>query len=215
MKKCTKCETEKTLEEFHKDKSKKDGRRPSCKACTNKQQNQRNSTKQQKEAKRKYDKQYNKRTNVIERNRLRHKQNYSDQEYVDHRRTYGRKYYSENKEKKLSYAKAYSRQIREAEPACIYQIKNTINNKVYIGQTFRGKLRWKQHIRILKTKKHKNHKLQQDFDKYGQEAFEWSVIKEYPQDREMLMIEEAREIQRRIDDGNDLYNIIISYKEVT
>mgnify|MGYP000238434537 FL=1 len=39
-KKCTKCQEEKSLDQFNKDKTKKDGLRPICKICTGKKQKQ-------------------------------------------------------------------------------------------------------------------------------------------------------------------------------
>lgn len=38
IKKCTKCQEEKSLNDFNKDRTKKDGLRPICKSCTGKQQ---------------------------------------------------------------------------------------------------------------------------------------------------------------------------------
>lgn len=40
IKKCTKCQEEKSLNDFNKDRTKKDGLRPICKSCTSKQQKQ-------------------------------------------------------------------------------------------------------------------------------------------------------------------------------
>lgn len=42
----------------------------------------------------------------------------------------------------------------------IYEIRNTINNKVYIGSSTNIPIRWKQHIEGLIYNCHENYKLQ-------------------------------------------------------
>jgi hypothetical protein len=182
MKKCTKCGIEKLLTEFHKKISNKDGHRRWCKSC------------------------------VSEYCAIRYR---SEPGEKQRQRENSRKWYLKNKDKperkeknRAHYRKWYYKNSEE-EPACIYQILNIINRKVYIGETTRGEQRWKRHLRDLKADRHKNPTLQQDFNEHGEEAFVWSIIKQLPKDKEMLILEEAKEIQRRIDDGNDLYNKII------
>lgn len=58
----------------------------------------------------------------------------------------------------------------------IYQIRNTKNNKVYIGQSKRITYRKSQHRRELKDGKHYNIYLQRSFDKYGEDAFVFEVL---------------------------------------
>jgi len=89
-----------------------------------------------------------------------------------------------------------------------------INNKIYIGETKRGELRWKEHLERLRGNRHKNFKIQQDFNEHGEEVFEWSIIKELPKDKDTLLLEEAREIERRIDRGEDLYNLILTIEQI-
>ena len=59
---------------------------------------------------------------------------------------------------------------------CIYALDNTITGKRYIGQT--QDLGWRKvtHRGKLKNNKHPNSKLQEDWNKYGEKAFEYSVI---------------------------------------
>ena len=75
----------------------------------------------------------------------------------------------------------------------IYKITNTINNKVYIGQTVRNPLlRKEEHFNNLSKGIHHNSHLQHSFDKYG-DVFEFEVIEECPNEnlneREIALIE--------------------------
>ena len=114
------------------------------------------------------------------------------------------KYRAENKEKITKY---YAENKAE-QPNCIYQIKNLENSKVYIGETTMGELRWKRHLADLRGNRHRNKLLQADFDKYGVEAFEWSILKEFEDgDKDNLLLEEARSIDQSIDEDVELYNL--------
>jgi group I intron endonuclease len=54
----------------------------------------------------------------------------------------------------------------------IYKIVNTINGKAYVGQSQNIKKRIAEHFRLLRANKHSNPRLQNAFNKYGEEAFE-------------------------------------------
>ncbi len=76
----------------------------------------------------------------------------------------------------------------------IYKIKNTINNKVYIGQTIRNPLlRKEEHFNNLLKGTHHNSHLQHSFNKYG-DVFEFEIIETCPDDelneREIALIEQ-------------------------
>mgnify|MGYP003667219319 CR=1 FL=1 len=58
MKTCSKCKVEKDISEYHNDKSKKDGKRPSCKVCANNQNRVRTQTEEYKLYKKEYDANY-------------------------------------------------------------------------------------------------------------------------------------------------------------
>ena len=76
------------------------------------------------------------------------------------------KYYQDNKERIMKY-----RAQRTADqPGCVYQIVNCVNNKIYIGETIRGELRWKAHLSTLRGNYHDNVKLQKDFNKFGDQV---------------------------------------------
>lgn len=58
----------------------------------------------------------------------------------------------------------------------IYKIVNTFNNKVYIGSSVDIESRHQEHKRDLRNGKHHNYLLQRDWDKYGEESFEFVTI---------------------------------------
>lgn len=58
----------------------------------------------------------------------------------------------------------------------IYQIKNIINNKIYIGRAINVFDRLKKHYSDLIQNKHFNEHLQRSFNKYKSNNFEYSII---------------------------------------
>jgi len=68
----------------------------------------------------------------------------------------------------------------------IYCIKNTINNKVYIGSAKNLKHRINKHKYDLKNNKHYNKHLQSSWNKYGEESFSFEIIR-YVKNLELLI----------------------------
>jgi group I intron endonuclease len=60
----------------------------------------------------------------------------------------------------------------------VYQIKNTINGKYYIGSTINIAARWRSHINHLNKNQHHSIKLQNAWNKYGADAFVFEIIEE-------------------------------------
>ncbi len=58
----------------------------------------------------------------------------------------------------------------------VYEILNTQNNKRYIGSTVNFIKRRREHYGLLRQKRHFNIKLQNAWDKYGEDIFEFNVI---------------------------------------
>lgn len=71
----------------------------------------------------------------------------------------------------------------------IYQIRNLINNKIYIGSSKNLLDRFKEHSKRLKSKRHVNIKLQNAFNKYGQQNFIFEVI-EFVSLEDLISIEQ-------------------------
>ena len=63
----------------------------------------------------------------------------------------------------------------------VYQIRNTVNNKLYIGSTTQGFFqRWRDHMTLLDTNKHHSIKLQRAWDKYGGLNFAFEILEACP-----------------------------------
>ena len=209
MKRCSKCGETKPLTEFNKDKSTRDGLRYECRDCSReyfRQYRQENKEKEQ-ERNRQY-RQENK-ERITER-----KKQYAEEnkEIIAER---GKQYRQKNRDKILEKLKQYYQTRKTSQPACVYEIINTINNKLYVGQTTRGEMRWEDHLKGLRGGYHGNPNLQEDFNQYGEDAFEWRTIKEFEtKDEQLLITEESRIINQYIDEGKNLYNVVRPPKEV-
>lgn len=58
----------------------------------------------------------------------------------------------------------------------IYKIVNITNSKVYIGQSNNIKKRWTEHRSALNNNRHVNVHLQNAWNKYGENNFEFVII---------------------------------------
>lgn len=58
----------------------------------------------------------------------------------------------------------------------IYQIKNIVNGKRYIGQAFDVRVRWNNHKSTLFRGVHSNTHLQNSYNKYGIDSFKFTVL---------------------------------------
>lgn len=79
----------------------------------------------------------------------------------------------------------------------VYEIKNIVTEKRYIGQTNDIKTRQSGHLADLKYKRHYNTELQDDFNKYGERNFQFNVIEkvleEKANDREKYWIKSLKD----------------------
>ena len=79
--------------------------------------------------------------------------------------------------------------------ALIYYIDNERNWKGYVGCTTNSLAkRFGQHKYLLRRNQHPNKRLQEDWNKYGEQAFHAFVIAECPDDK--MYEEERRHISR-------------------
>lgn len=60
----------------------------------------------------------------------------------------------------------------------IYQILNTINGKVYVGSSKWIEQRWRSHLSLLRKDKHHSKHMQNAWNLYGEDAFQWIVLEE-------------------------------------
>lgn len=73
--------------------------------------------------------------------------------------------------------------------SAIYAITNTANGKQYVGSACHFQRRWSEHLNQLRRGAHPNKRLQNAWQKYGSEAFVFSVI-EYVADKASLISRE-------------------------
>lgn len=76
----------------------------------------------------------------------------------------------------------------------VYEIRCSANGRAYIGSAVNIKRRWARHRYDLRSSAHANPHLQRAWNKYGEEAFEFSVIEEC--DAGCLLDAEQRELDR-------------------
>tara|TARA_R110002020_G_C15944375_1_gene744990 strand:- start:33 stop:641 length:609 start_codon:yes stop_codon:yes gene_type:complete len=195
LKTCSKCKEQKPHSEFHKNKTRKDGLQSHCKKCQS-----RCAKQYYKENKEKI-KQYRKEN--PENKRQQQKRYYKKN--AERLKKYYKQYREENIEKERQRNKQYLKNL----PAAVYKIENTETGQVYIGQSTQYKSRWYSHRYQLRRNKHNNHKLQEDYDKYGLDVFEFKIIKEFPPDTtsDVLLKEEKKMITEYNHRGENLYNI--------
>lgn len=83
----------------------------------------------------------------------------------------------------------------------IYQIRNTINDKRYVGHSTKGRGRWSMHLYHLTHGSHPNRYLQAAWTKYGAGAFVFEIVEHCPTAERL-----ARE-QAWIDQLKPAYNL--------
>ncbi len=89
----------------------------------------------------------------------------------------------------------------------IYEIRNIINDYVYIGSAFSFKQRWKSHINSLDNKTHGNKYLQNAWNKYGRKNFKFTVLLSVFSQDVLKMIEQDYLNRYFLTSKNKIYNI--------
>lgn len=70
--------------------------------------------------------------------------------------------------------------VADAEASGIYQIRNLVNGKRYVGSAVTIRARWATHLSELRSGKHKNRYLLSSWRKYGERAFLFEVLENCP-----------------------------------
>lgn len=83
----------------------------------------------------------------------------------------------------------------------IYCIENLINGKKYIGSATNFKERWRIHLSDLRRNKHSNQRLQNSWNKYGEDSFKFYILVKCPKEYNIKLE------QWFIDSTNPEYNI--------
>jgi predicted GIY-YIG superfamily endonuclease len=115
----------------------------------------------------------------------------------------------------------YRKKIRKSikswkagQPAGIYKITCIKNGRVYIGESKCMRMRWSSHKSDLRRDNAKtNTLLQEDWDKFGEQAFVFEVLEELPKDKDVLLEREYHYINNAIKEGAELYNNAGSLQE--
>jgi group I intron endonuclease len=67
----------------------------------------------------------------------------------------------------------------------VFQIRNTVNGKLFVGSSPNLEAIWNRHKSELKSGGHRNEKLQQEWRTFGEESFAFEVLSELaPQENE-------------------------------
>jgi hypothetical protein len=94
---------------------------------------------------------------------------------------------------------ADAEEIRELHLlTCVYVIENTVTGCKYVGQTGNARSRFRSHAYTLRRGYHAHRLMQQDYNKYGAEAFYFYVVKVYntPEERRTIEHDENEYIRR-------------------
>jgi group I intron endonuclease len=94
----------------------------------------------------------------------------------------------------------------------VYKIINTKNGRIYIGSAKEFKRRGKQHLHSLKNNIHRNQFLQSDFNKCGEDAFEFHVLEVVEGKQKARLIVEQKYLDKHFDNQKKCYNFTKSTK---
>lgn len=93
--------------------------------------------------------------------------------------------------------------MKPVKKRSVYYIKNKYNGRVYVGSTVNVAHRKSTHFSTLRHAKHKNRRLQKDFNRYGEAAFEFVLVGTLVDEKTALKFE-----QSLIDGFESIYNIL-------
>jgi group I intron endonuclease len=85
--------------------------------------------------------------------------------------------------------------------AGVYQIKNLVNGLIYIGSSVNIYGRWWSHKSMLRRRIHKNPYLQNSWNKYGEENFEFKIL-EIVENLDDVLLKEQEYLNTHLPDYN-------------
>lgn len=88
----------------------------------------------------------------------------------------------------------------------VYKIINTTNGRMYVGSAKEFKARFKSHLKSLHKGTHHNKFLQNDFNKCGEDAFEFYVIEVVEGDQVARLLVEQKYVDQYHDKQDSCYN---------
>lgn len=111
--------------------------------------------------------------------------------------------------------KKVPKNIRDAYKAskalpAVYQIRNTVNGRIYIGSSSKPDVRFVFHLEALISGGHANYKLQADFLIHGKDCFVFEILWKNGVRRATLYKKE----QEFIDKLKPFYNVMLKVKAV-
>lgn len=89
----------------------------------------------------------------------------------------------------------------------IYKITNRVNGKVYVGYSTYIPYRWYKHRDNLQRRIHSNRYLQQDWNCFGKDSFEFCLLEYVPYFDDMIRKE--KQWIRHYKNMGEIYNIVI------
>ena len=191
-KKCTKCSLTlpETKEFFYRQKTTKSGFRASCKKCCDKKAMKYYNNNKEKvvEVQKQWQKTNRQHINEYNKNR---RANMSPEELEAQR--------EKEREKTLKWKSKCT--------SGVYVIRCLPNSKVYVGESYAIENRWISHRSALKQESKCNPELLNDWKTYGEQAFEFKIIKELTSStKEVRLLEEEKTILDLESQGVVVYN---------
>ena len=77
----------------------------------------------------------------------------------------------------------------------VFQVRNTANGKIFIDSSTDLERIWNRHRTQLKFGGHPNQKLQEDWRKYGEEAFVYEILDQLPESDDRSPADISRELK--------------------
>tara|TARA_R110002167_G_scaffold238230_1_gene443369 strand:+ start:45 stop:641 length:597 start_codon:yes stop_codon:yes gene_type:complete len=192
LRKCTTCGKEKELTEEHFMRSDVKYFKRRCRVCENKR------TKENRKKSPEKWKAYREKTKEA-RNLKRRKRYSEDEEFRKNQLESTKKWRIKNPGANQGY---------KTDIPGVYQIKNCITGKVYIGESIHHERRIGQHKSYLRGRIHPNSSLQEDWNKFGEESFKFEVLYFNTEaTKEQIYLKETEIIDNVILEGIDLYNL--------